>query len=218
MQECQETVMECGLLGYLGTRDATQYRTCNKIARAAVAKFAWADINTRICRLREWRAAFPNATKANLSHNAGVPHHEFKYLEGVTALNMSYCESYSFINESFRHLTELRYLDLSHSWQDPTTWAFFREAFNDDLFKHLCKLETLVMDGYFVNQFSGAFSAHLPRLRELRLRNWRQGPRNCRAFFASIQKVELYVSNDCDWVFNNWDVIPREWVHIAGPI
>jgi hypothetical protein len=214
MQECQETVFDCGLLGFMNTRDATLLRSCNRCAKAAVGQHAWADMETRIRHVRHWRACFPLATRANLSHHASLAHYEFKYLEKITHLDLSYCESYSFINDSFRYLQELRHLDMSHSWQDPTVWAFFREAFDDSLFRYLGKLETLKLDGYGISQFDGEFINYLPKLRTLYLRNWSPGPANCRTFFKNM-KANVYTTHE-SWVFNHWNEMPRQGFYITG--
>lgn len=214
MQNCQEIVFDCGLLDFMNTREATGLRACNTVARAAVAQYAWGDLKSRIHRVRHWNACFPHATQANISHHASLAHHEFKYLEKVTSLDLSYCESYSFINDSFRYLQELRHLDMSHSWQDTTVWAFFREAFDDSLFRYLGKLETLKLDGYGVSQFDGEFLKYLPKLRTLYIRNWIQGPNDCRTFFKNF-KANVYATNE-SWVYNHWNEMPRQGFYITG--
>jgi hypothetical protein len=214
MQECQETVFDCGLFEFMNTREATCLRACNRVARRAVARHAWADMETRIHNVRCWNACFPHATKANLSHHGKFAHHEFNYVENITHLDLSYCESYSFINKSFAYLQGLRYLDMSHSWQDRTVWAFFREAFDDRLFRYLGKLEILKLDGYGVNQFSGAFTSYLPNLKQLFVRDWVHGPEDRTSFFKNT-KAKIYVTNPCSWAFENWSEIPRNEVYLT---
>jgi hypothetical protein len=213
MQHCQETVFDCGLLDFMNTREAAGLRACNRVAKAAVARYAWGDLKTRIIHVRHWRACFPRATKANLSHHPSLAHYEFNYIEKITHLDLSYCESYSFLNESFAYLQELRYLDMSHSWQDRTVWAFFREAFDDKLFRYLGKLETLKLDGYGVNQFGGEFSKYLPNLKQLYVRDWVHGPDDRTSFFKNT-KAKMYVTNQCSWAFENWE-IPRNEVYLV---
>lgn len=200
-----------GVLGYLNTREACPFRTANRCAKAAVRRFAWGDTQTRIAgSMASWRACFPKATKANLSRRSNLRHHEFPNLRGVTYLNLSYCECYSICNETFAYLSEVRILNFANSWQDPTVWAVFRDSFNDHLFKHLVNLETLNLDGFRYTKFTGAFAAHLPRLRHLSLRHWTEGPTRVDRFMADLQrehKVLLFIQN-CHWVYDHWVCIP----------
>lgn len=202
----------CGVLGYLNTLEAVAWRTAHRAAREAVAEFVWTDTKTRIAgSMGLWRACFPRATKANLSCRSNLRHHEFPHLVGVTWLDLSHCDCYSICNATFRFLAELRVLNLSYSWQDRTVWAFFRDAFNDHLFQHLGKLETLHMDGFLYNKFSGDFAGYLPHLRQLSIRNWTEGPESVSRFMNFLrrkQAVQLFILG-CPWVYDSWEFIPR---------
>ena len=203
-----EHLQGLGVFGYLTTRDASAFRTASKRTQSAVRAFVWTDLRTRIAgSVRSWRACFPKATQANLSRRTDVRHHEFVHLVGVTSLDFSYNECYSLCNHTFRFLSELRVLNLSNSWQDRSVWAFFRDAFNDGLFQHLGKLEILHLDGFLLNKVTGAFAAHLPRLRTLSLHHWTQGPQHVGPFFKNLSKVAIYAS-ECPWIYQNWDAIP----------
>lgn len=207
-----EHLQGLGIFGYLTTRDATAFRTASKRTQAAVRAFVWSDLRTHIAgSVRSWRACFPKATQANLSRRNNVLHHEFAHLVGVTSLDFSYNECYSLCNDTFRYLSELRVLNLSNSWQDRTVWAVFRDAFNDNLFQHLRKLEILHLDGFLLNKFTGDFAAHLPCLRELSLRHWAQGPARRAAFFKNLANHRFYtrivrVSLDCPWVMRDYNL------------
>ena len=202
----------CGVLGYLNTLEAVPLRTANRAAREAVRDFVWTDPNTRIAgKMGAWRACFPRATKANLSRRSKLLHYEFPNLTGVTWLNLSFCECYSICNATFRFLSELRVLNLSHSWQDRTVWAVIRDSFNDHLFEHLGKLETLILDGFLLNKFSGEFPRYLPRLRSLSVRQWTQGPARVDRFMTHLERkhvVQLYI-DQCPWAYDRWECIPR---------
>jgi hypothetical protein len=192
-----------GFLGFLSTREAVAYRAADRRAKEAVEEFVWRDRETRIAgSMQAWRRCFPKATHANLSNRSDLRHHEFPNLRGVTSLNLSGCECFSICNDTFQYLSDLKELNLSGSWQDPTVWAVLRTAFDEHLFKHLAKLEILYLDDFQIPKFTGWFAAYLPRLYLLSLRRMKSRPDRTVILFKALTRAHM-VSVDlrgCPWV------------------
>lgn len=200
-----------GFLGFLSTREAAAYRAADRRAKEAVRDFEWRDRATRIAgSLPAWRRCFPKATHANLANRSDLRHHEFPNLTGVVWLNLSGCETFSICNETFAYLSELRELDLSGSWQDPTVWAVFRRAFDDHLFKHLGKLETLYLDDFEIPKFTGVFAVYLPRLRHLSLQRHSSRPDRLATILHACKCPDMMHIDlrGCPWVYDLFKSIP----------
>ena len=149
-----------GFLQYFDTGGARALRLVSREVCAAVARFPWADKETRVRRPREWRSCFPRARGANISGVRSIVDADFVHLRVIYTLNMSGCDQPSITDAAFAHLRGIHTLYMDGCNQPSITDAAFAHlrgiraldmsgcrTITDAAFAHLRGIHTLDMSG-----------------------------------------------------------------------
>ena len=114
------------LFSFLTMHSATRLRRLCTELRTAVAGHAWDDMTPIRGSLASWRASFPRARQANISHRRDLAGADFAHLAGIHKLDMEGCNQATITDAAFVHLAGIHTLCMSGCNQGTIMGATFR--------------------------------------------------------------------------------------------